>query len=219
MSNSKNYNSIVFLTTLSVYLGLVLVGATPSVLAQNSTDDPNKVNILVPGKGYIFTFDLNPAIKLNKLAQRQSALVEMSGRLILSQQKSTNWQIINSSGNKTILDFIQKEFFAPASATIIPDTSLFPIPKELFQSIKVSDENIVISRRSNYDSIEKAVDFANVYGRVIDYARSPQAEKKLSDNLLIINTEVHSENNQVFIVTNLPRASIDELLADKSDAR
>jgi hypothetical protein len=34
MSNSKNYNSIVFLTTLSVYLGLVLVGATPPVLAQ-----------------------------------------------------------------------------------------------------------------------------------------------------------------------------------------
>ena len=36
MSNSKNYNSIVFLTTLSVYLGLVLVGATPSVLAQQA---------------------------------------------------------------------------------------------------------------------------------------------------------------------------------------
>ena len=38
MSNRKNYNSIVFLTTLSVYLGLVLVGgATPSVLAQAAT--------------------------------------------------------------------------------------------------------------------------------------------------------------------------------------
>src|SRR5215203_2872032 len=38
MSERKNYNSIVFLTTLSVYLGLVLVGgATPSVLAQAAT--------------------------------------------------------------------------------------------------------------------------------------------------------------------------------------
>ena len=36
MSDSKKYNSIVFLTTLSVYLGLVLVGATPSVLAQQA---------------------------------------------------------------------------------------------------------------------------------------------------------------------------------------
>jgi hypothetical protein len=36
VSNSKSYNSILFLTTLSVYLGLVLVGASPSVLAQQA---------------------------------------------------------------------------------------------------------------------------------------------------------------------------------------
>lgn len=36
MSNNKSYNSILFLTTLSVYLGLVLVGASPSVLAQQA---------------------------------------------------------------------------------------------------------------------------------------------------------------------------------------
>ena len=38
MSNRKNYNSIVFLTTLSLYLGLVLAGGTtPTVLAQAAT--------------------------------------------------------------------------------------------------------------------------------------------------------------------------------------
>lgn len=37
MSKSKSYNSILFLTTLSVYLGLVLVGASPQVLAQQIT--------------------------------------------------------------------------------------------------------------------------------------------------------------------------------------
>lgn len=34
MSNKKNHNTIYFLTTLSVYLGLVIVGASPQVLAQ-----------------------------------------------------------------------------------------------------------------------------------------------------------------------------------------
>ena len=34
MSKSKNHNSIVFLTTLSLYLGLVLVASVPQVLAQ-----------------------------------------------------------------------------------------------------------------------------------------------------------------------------------------
>ncbi len=36
MSKNKASNSILFLTTLSVYLGLVLVGASPSVLAQQA---------------------------------------------------------------------------------------------------------------------------------------------------------------------------------------
>lgn len=34
MSDKKNHNSIYFLTTLSVYLGLVIVGASPQILAQ-----------------------------------------------------------------------------------------------------------------------------------------------------------------------------------------
>lgn len=34
MSNRRNYNSIVFLT---VYLGLVLVGGSPQILAQAAT--------------------------------------------------------------------------------------------------------------------------------------------------------------------------------------
>ena len=37
MTNRKSQNSILFLTTLGVYLGLVLVGATPQVLAQAAT--------------------------------------------------------------------------------------------------------------------------------------------------------------------------------------
>src|SRR5258705_5410586 len=36
MNTRKNQNSILFLTTLGVYLGLVLVGATPKVVAQRA---------------------------------------------------------------------------------------------------------------------------------------------------------------------------------------
>lgn len=43
MSKSKNYNSITFLTTLSLYLGLVLVGTAPHVLAQAATTRPFNV--------------------------------------------------------------------------------------------------------------------------------------------------------------------------------
>ena len=93
MSNKNKHNSIVFLTTLSVYLGLVLVGATPQVLAQKvkNSDEPNKISILVPGEGYVFTFDLNPAIKLSDLAKAESLPIKMSGKLIPLHQKITNW--------------------------------------------------------------------------------------------------------------------------------
>lgn len=37
MTKAKNHNTVYFLTTLSVYLGLVLVGASPQVLAQAET--------------------------------------------------------------------------------------------------------------------------------------------------------------------------------------
>jgi hypothetical protein len=36
MSNNKRHNQLLFLTTLSVYLGLVLVGSPPQVLAETS---------------------------------------------------------------------------------------------------------------------------------------------------------------------------------------
>jgi len=37
VTKAKNHNTVYFLTTLSVYLGLVLVGASPQVLAQAET--------------------------------------------------------------------------------------------------------------------------------------------------------------------------------------
>ncbi|MCB1025325.1 MAG: hypothetical protein KDB79_13100 [Acidobacteria bacterium] len=49
MNKNKNHNTIYFLTTLSVYLGLVFVGASPQALAQttlakNSHSQTFKIN-------------------------------------------------------------------------------------------------------------------------------------------------------------------------------
>jgi len=41
MSNNKRYNQLLFLTTLSVYMGLVLVGSPPQVLAETSAPHVN----------------------------------------------------------------------------------------------------------------------------------------------------------------------------------
>lgn len=44
MTNRKNHNSIVFLTTLGVYLGLVLISSTPQLFAQESQRQEIEIN-------------------------------------------------------------------------------------------------------------------------------------------------------------------------------
>ena len=212
MTKGKNYNSIVFLTTLSVYLGLVLVGATPEVSAQNSKKiaEANKINILVPGEGYVFTFDLNPIIELSRLAAKEPSSVKMAGKLIPLQQKFTDWEIISTAGDRKILDFIRKEFFTPA---VLSPPSLPVVARELYQSVEIDKDNITFNRDTIFVDAGKAASLAESYRRMIEYAKSPAAEKEVAGNLILINSEVRSENNQVFIVTRLPRGSIDSLLA------
>ena len=216
MTKGKNYNSIVFLTTLSVYLGLVLVGATPEVSAQNSKKfaEANKINILAPGEGYVFTFDLNPIIELSRLAAKESSSAKMAGTLIPLQQKFTDWEIISAAGDRKILDFIRKEFFTPA---VLSPPSLPVIAKELYQSVEIDKDNITFNRHTVFSEVNTAASIAESYRRMIEYAKSPTAEKAVAGNLILTNTEVRSENNQLFIVTRLPRGSIDSLLAKNAN--
>lgn len=216
MTTRKNYNSVIFLTTLSVYLGLVLVGATPQISAQTlrKTDEANKISVLVPGEGLIFTFDLNPLIKLSRLSANESLPVKISGKLFDSQQKFTDWKITETGGSQPFVNFLRKEFFAPATGNIPSDsliTKLFP--KEISQSVEVSKDAVAITRNLTFDAVKNAVEMAEIYRRMIEYAKSPAAKKEVAGNLYLTNTEVRVENNQVFIVTRLPRGSLDALLA------
>ncbi len=225
MNQRNKNNSIVFLTTLSVYLGLVLVGgASPQVWAQRSNDksgEPNKISIVVPGEGLIFTFDLNPLIELNRLSVAESLPVKMSGKIIFSSGKKVeNWEAINAvAGNQKIIDLLNKEFFAPTLSSLLPNdlSRLFPIPKELFQSIEVDEDHITVARTMKFGDAKLAARMAEIYSRMADYAKSAKADKQIAGNLYLTNTEARSENNQVFVVTRLPRGSLDQLL--KQDAK
>jgi len=211
VTNRKNYNSILFLTTLGVYFGLVLVGVTPQILAQTSKKDnePYKINLLVPSQGYVFTFDLNPILELHRLTSIGSPQIKIEGRLIPLQQKFSNWEIINVKGSKEVIEFIDKNFFVPAEV----DSPLPRIFEELFQSVEVSKDDITITHVTTFSDQKKAEQIANIHSRMAEYARAHNADKKVAGNYYLINTSARAENNQVFIVTRLPRAGLDSLLA------
>lgn len=195
-----------------MYLGLVLVGATPQTLAQRSKEQPdrNKINLLVPSQGYIYTFDLNPLIQLNKLAVPYSSKIKMSGRLVFLPQRSSDWEIIDTSGPKEIIEFIRKNFFHSA---LINPPNLPPFAEEMYTFIEVSKDAITTGFRTKFGGPNKAEEMSTIYSRMIGYAKSPNADTDVANNYYLINTSVRLENDQVFIVTCLPRAGLDALLA------
>jgi hypothetical protein len=222
MNNRKNYNSIVFLTTLSVYLGLVLVGAPPQALAQAALTRQ---------------FDIQTEIELEDDLDKnpdEQALDSYSSALQNLYALARDFSEKNRENLRGGYEFDCSAIFrADLSKTITCQggSGLFwggftsPI-KEISKAFPhISDEkieqtrvNLILSGTDfflkssfNQESDWKAEQTSNFY----DNALSRIKIEKVNNPRLIIyeNTKITHENNQVFVVTRLPRASIDALLA------
>ena len=104
MSDKRNHNTIYFLTTLSVYLGLVFVGASPQVLGQA------KVSQNSQSSSFEFTTraeNLFADLQTNQVLDQQDIVpFDLSGRIFTNR---TVWKA--QSFNQTQNSFVQKEFF------------------------------------------------------------------------------------------------------------
>ena len=85
MNKKNNYNSLIFLTTLSVYLGLVLVG-TPPILAQAALTQKIEVKNEAEIKD-----DLDKKPDEDLFAESIVSLVQELDKL--SQKQSFDWNI------------------------------------------------------------------------------------------------------------------------------
>jgi hypothetical protein len=95
LTSRKSQNSILFLTTLGVYLGLVLVGATPQVLAQAATAKQFSVKDEIEVKDDLDTDPKNSGLADFVFGRIESALPEFlrnsvstSGRSIFGSKSS-----------------------------------------------------------------------------------------------------------------------------------
>lgn len=246
MSNRKNYNSLVFLTTLSVYLGLVLVGGSaPSVLAQAATtrDFDIKSEIVVEDD-----LDKNPdgCKKLEKLAEEKLQQVKAENNSILNfaltlkkilligeEITSSNFSFdIDSKPDLDYPNFRKVSFDLPSRPVIFPRNSKSKITKEvenLIGSFRKKPDSKEFNFTFGYSKDEKVLttkaaflqdnDFtahklAVAYNASLDFQRC--AARDIAEKIILENTRITFENNQVFIVTRLPRGSIDALLAENS---
>lgn len=234
MSVSKSYNRIVFLTTLSVYLGLVLVGGTAPVLAHSALtkhfDVRNEIEFkddldnkpdneeaeISPKEDFSQLFvkllnEIKESIGSGQISLPLPNNLNLSGELaesILGYGSGTGWE----SNNKFdwLVGNAIYQGFLPKAIALADYTQGY---KNAKVSVAVTDKDFTL--KINFSKVE-AEQFAEVLNHEFSSSTISVKEKLLKK--VYENTKATSENNRVFIVTHLPRAAIDEFLA-KTDAQ
>jgi hypothetical protein len=245
MSKGKSYNRIVFFTTLSVYLGLVLVGATPQVLAQNGLSNFSQVKrdnkFICPNSGLVadeIGKEINPfeyafaetLIELIKTTDLRIKIVKEIERkqvnLPFHFKQIEFFPYFDKKGELIDYDWEDKysDWASAAHAGQISELhSLFLNPlcdcsETLKQKIVLNSSDIRIDNKSlvselivNKASKQRADQLAGNLKQLFDSRASLSINQAVKE--VYKNTHIRSKNNQVFIVTRLPRGSIDSLLA------
>lgn len=242
MSASKSQNSIIALATLGVYLGLLLAGATPGVLAQQAAltkefnikdeierkddldkkpDDCEKLAAKAKEKLRRFSIDEKTFFAYS------TAFTELTTSL--TQLKTSPFSLRGytygdvglpsgvsfwGGGGKPAL--VSGKVRRKLDGNILALARLFPAAnidgKEGFQFELSFDDNGLFTtakvlRNNNVEAHQAFI----AYDSLTDLWRC--TPKNAVDILISKNTEITWENNQVIIVTRLPRGSLDTLLA------
>lgn len=238
MNKNKN-NSIIFLTTLSVYLGLVLVGGAMSpILTQAATARSFDIQDEIE-----FKDDLDKKPKDDAEKARD---IDIAKALIIFIEDLQKLQTIGKYNPLSEETYSKQNTYAigRASSQQPPNAWVTVAADELFEKLfrknidKVVDVGngdgnekflkttcrfkVILDKSSLElrieiikDSIETADSLAENLTHLFDPKFDETAEQSVK--LIYENTKVSSENNQVFIVTRLPRGSLDNLL--KQDAK
>jgi hypothetical protein len=210
MNSRKNYNSIVFLTTLSVYLGLVLAGgAVPSVLAQAATTRgfDIKNEIVVEDDLDKKPNDETSSELKSKSAETESQFIEQYAKTILALVR-----LSEINGYELTIDSSEKfaendELLSKLFPTLKKDVAINGFQYSLNRNKFFGKLNL----KSRFDKDISPVN--NSFNSSLSSFRDESQNKP--EKVILENTKITFENNQVFIVTRLPRGSIDSLLAQK----
>lgn len=239
MSKQTRYNQILFLMTLSVYMGLVLAGGASPALAQAAMakgfelktelevkDDLDKKppedqedlhsfldEYLANSADFLTTLHhFNQSKKFD--ADRDKFSVSKTRYTFCDQDRvdaSFQWEseseleiilALSLKGKSSLADCIFNPQYQADQKTA--NTRLKVSYDKLFLKIEYSAK-----KRSQQSAEDLSVLLSN---SVLSWKPSIDASftKSFQENTKVIST-----NDQVFIVTNLPRAGLDELLAAK----
>lgn len=222
-AKNKNHNRIIFLTTLSVYLGLVLVGATPAALSQAAMtrqfdikseieykDDLDNKPDETPGKEDFPVLFVGLLDEIRKEVEngRVSLPTDFYVSGVFSRTENGGSAGFGSNDSlderlrNVIENAISREFEAKAFELADADGKW----KTVKISFDADQTDFSLKTSFGKSNAEQFAEFLK--GKYSSASSENNLTKRAYEN-----TKVSSENNQVFIVTRLPRAAIDEFLA------
>lgn len=246
MRKQKGYNSIFFLTTLSVYLGLLLVGASPSVLAQPAVLSSGKVKVQNEPETeddadkksedenieYYFLVRLENALSefvrdLHKLKQNgryhfrgQEEVVVgclhtfCSDNIVDATSSYINsWVAAELESLRKNLDLgaDREAEQVPAFVERLRDERGEGSCKDFGLKFLLDQTAFELEISFSQDSSGKALSTADNLNALFAGRRATVASKPATQNFYH-TTRARSENNQVLVVTRLPRGSLDALV-------
>lgn len=229
MSAGKSYNRIVFVTTLSLYLGLVLVSGASPALAHSALNKHFDVRNEIEYKD---DFDNKPD---NEEIETVPDNVPILFAQLLNEIKGNinDGKIafpISQDFNLAIERGEYRDGSGHGTGAFCGDGNLFYLTVENalrdgFQRQGWKLSEYVDAYRNTKTSLEavagnwtlkvsfskaNAAEFAEFLNREFASSANSIEDKPLKQ--IYKNTNASFENNQVFIVTRLPRAAIDSLL-------
>lgn len=254
MSKHTRYNQMLFLMTLSVYMGLVLAGGASPALAQS-------LSKAALAKGFELSTELEakddldkkPDDELNNLAKDYENFLEEVENFIDDLKKLHQIKKFDSSYNEFQTGYKRFSSCGTAgcgvSGTIETaydndrwlEPALVDFKSGLAEFASLGDclknvEPTILYENATRSEAKVTYDKALLSISVSFVKASPEAAKQLTDNFLKArelfvvdsdddnhvvlkvlhqNTKISFENNQILIITNLPRAGLDKLLAAK----
>lgn len=242
MSTIKGNNSILFLTTLGVYLGLVLVGATPvlghAAMTRNFEimdeievkDDldtkPNDERSSVTDSIQIYLQDVEYFLDNLRKLNRTGKFDLRKDTFEIEQSTLLPCVANNKVGSYTANKFsLRNEFLRPSlerfSKQLTDGYSLADcLPSERFNGQEPTESrfNLKLDRseftvevtvvKSSPQTATQYLNSINETHRALFSRETDAIRKTIADN-----TSFKSRKSQIFVVTRLPRAGLDSLLA------
>ncbi|MGQ0542693.1 MAG: hypothetical protein ACT4O9_12700 [Blastocatellia bacterium] len=241
MNCRKNQNSILYLTTLGVYLGLLLVGGTPCVLAQQAAltkefnlkdeidrrDDPEKEPTADTGSLskhlQLYLRELDEYFdRVRKADDHLGSLYSKDPEAVLDvpchELGGAAIPFHLNTSTRTILPILLNPEYRQTNWSWAP-MACRPLNNAAEAKLRFTEIEVSIDGRDiftyqfgmTFDSRSDALEILERFKS--SYENIDMLELSARQKVLWQNTKLTKSDNKVFIVTRLPRGSLDSLLA------